>query len=150
MSGLLSTLPKDYGYVLLAGSSSVLLLGWLGHRVGKARKEFDVKYPTMYSDDKPLFNCVQRAHQNSVENHSAFLFTLLVSGLKYPRLSAGLGAVWVLGRISYARGYYTGDPEKRLRGAYGLVGSLGLLILSVMVGVQHSGCIDSIKSIVKG
>ncbi|PIK43838.1 putative microsomal glutathione S-transferase 3 isoform X2, partial [Apostichopus japonicus] len=84
MSGVLSTLPKEYGYVLLVGSSSVFVMGWLAHQVSKARKKFDVQYPIMYSDDKPMFNCVQRAHQNAVENQSLFLFNLLVSGLEYP------------------------------------------------------------------
>ncbi|KAJ8026457.1 Microsomal glutathione S-transferase 3 [Holothuria leucospilota] len=145
MSGVLSTLPKDYGYVLLVGSGSIFVMGWLGHNVGKARKKFDVPYPTMYSDDKPLFNCHQRAHQNAVENYPMFLFNLLVSGLEYPRLAAGLGAVYVISRISYAKGYYTGDPEKRLRGIYGLIGSIGLTALAIHVAIRHTGILQSLS-----
>lgn len=35
--------PRDYGYVLLVGTSSVLVAMWHGIRVGQARKKFGIK-----------------------------------------------------------------------------------------------------------
>lgn len=42
-----------------------------------------------------------------------FLGALLISGLKYPIPSAGLGAGWVVSRIIYASGYTSFGPKGR-------------------------------------
>nr|CAD7434666.1 unnamed protein product [Timema monikensis] len=44
----------------------------------------------------------------SLENYPQFLTLLLLGGLEWPIVSAVGGAVWLLGRIAYAQGYYTG------------------------------------------
>jgi glutathione S-transferase len=39
----------------------------------------------MYEDkEDSVFNCYQRAHQNTMESYPAFLALLLLSGLSYP------------------------------------------------------------------
>lgn len=43
-----------------------------------------------------------------LENYPQFLTLLLLGGLEHPLISAAAGSVWILGRIAYARGYYTG------------------------------------------
>lgn len=52
------------------------------------------------------------AHQNTLESVPQVLFFLTVGGLKYPLLTAGLGASWLLGRFIFTMGYKTGDPSK--------------------------------------
>jgi len=129
-------LPKAYGYVVLVAVASVFMVLWKGIQVGRARKEFNVMYPKMYSEDKEKFNCYQRAHQNTLENYPQFLLLLFIGGLEMPVLSALAGAIWVAGRVSYALGYYTGDPKNRMRGGYAYIGTLILLVATIKFGLK--------------
>ena len=126
-SKILEVLPYGYGYVVLTAVGSLFVNMWMAFNVGKARKQYSIKYPTMYSPDNDKFNCIQRAHQNTLESYPQFLLLLMIGGLQYPRFAAGAGVVALLGRIAYAKGYYTGDPEKRRWGTFGYIGILGLL-----------------------
>jgi len=49
------------------------------------------------------------------------------AGVAAAALAAGAGAVYLLGRIMFAKGYYTGDPDKRVHGGFGMVGLLALV-----------------------
>ena len=68
-------LPSNYGLIGIVALFNVYILLYLGVQVGKARKLYHVDYPTMYLDaenaknkkNANLFNCIQRAHQNSLE-----------------------------------------------------------------------------------
>jgi len=141
-SKLLSLLEPEYGYVVFVAVDSIFVNMWLAMNVMRARKEHNVKYPIMYSPENGgdnKFNCVQRAHQNTLEAYPGFLMLLLLGGLQYPKISAGAGTLYLISRIIYARGYYSGGPEGRKRGAIltllsspvliGCVGSLGANLL---------------------
>jgi len=120
-------LHPSYGYVVLTAVGSFFVLAWQGFQVGKARKMYKVTYPTMYSADNALFNCYQRAHQNTLENIPQFLTMLAFGGLDMPVFCAIAGLIWLTGRVSYSHGYYTGDPAKRMKGGYGYIGTFMLL-----------------------
>jgi len=130
------TLPAEYGYCVLVAVGSAFVLTWKAVQVGRARKKFNIPYPTMYSPDNNLFNCIQRAHQNTLENYPQFLFLLLVGGLEWPLVCAGAGAVYMASRIAYAQGYYTGDPKKRMRGGFGYLGLFALLGATVRFAIR--------------
>ncbi|GLH04944.1 Microsomal glutathione S-transferase 3 [Gryllus bimaculatus] len=133
--------PREYGYCVLVAVGSTFVLMWKAINVGRARKKYNIKYPAMYSPDNDHFNCIQRAHQNTLENYPQFLTLLLLGGLEWPVASAVGGSVYLLGRIAYATGYYTGDPKKRARGAFGLVGIVVLLAATTKFGLRLSGIV---------
>ncbi|CAG0918411.1 unnamed protein product [Notodromas monacha] len=127
---------RDYAFVILTGCASALLMHWLSIEVGRARKRYKVPYPIAYSDTSEVFNCYQRAHQNTLEQYPSFLFTLGVGGLCYPRFVSAAGAGWIFGRILYAKGYHSGEPKNRIPGfVVSIVSST--LILGAAVATGH-------------
>ncbi|CAO3648076.1 unnamed protein product [Mucor hiemalis] len=128
-------IPSEYGYVLGTAVISALYVFSLGIKVGGARRAAKVPYPYVYAEKseaekdpkKNIFNCAQRAHQNTLEILPIYNTLLLVGGLKYPEISSAAGALFLLGRIVYTSGYVTGDPAKRTRGAFGYLGLIALL-----------------------
>ena len=81
---------------------------------------------------KKLFNCYQRAHQNTLENYPGFIILLGISSINYPNLSALGGLIWIIGKYFYATGYYTGNPSLRNRGSFSYIGLLLMLGCSIM------------------
>lgn len=135
-------LDQKHGLVLGTAVLGIAVVnGWMSFRVGKARKQYKVPYPTMYADPKTItdadaFNCVQRGHQNTLENLPAFLTLLLTSGVEYPEAASVAGLVWIVGRIAYFQGYSSGDPKARYRGGFNHIGMLALLGMSGAFAVQ--------------
>ncbi|KAK7139785.1 hypothetical protein R3I94_012431 [Phoxinus phoxinus] len=131
-----NVLPGNFGYAIFTYLYSFVMLAYLGIQVGAARKKYAVKYPTMYSDKEPLFNCIQRAHQNTLEVYPQWLVFQTIAALEYPLVASVLGVIWITSRFSYAWGYYTGEPAKRMRGVYGYIGLLGVILLSISVALK--------------
>jgi glutathione S-transferase len=101
--------------------------------VGRARAKYKVSPPQMTGD--PNFERVLRVQQNTLEQMVLFLPGLwLFSFYVNPLWGAGIGAIWVVGRIIYAWGYYQA-AEKRLIG-FGISSLSGiLLLLGSLVGI---------------
>ncbi|XP_033740595.1 microsomal glutathione S-transferase 3-like isoform X2 [Pecten maximus] len=138
---MLIDIKSEYGYVVLVVASTWILLNWMAMKVFEARRIYSIPYPRMYSDNDDRFNCVQRAHQNTLEVYPTYLILQIFGGLYAPKLGALCGLIWLAGRVAYALGYYTGDPEKRNRGAFGYIGLLTLLVCTVMFGLSLLGFI---------
>ncbi|KAF5328803.1 hypothetical protein D9619_011526 [Psilocybe cf. subviscida] len=131
------TLPAGIEYVGAAFASSAFLLGGLMVTVNIKRRKAGIPYPQMYataeeakaSKDAHIFNCAQRAHQNTLEMMPIATFATLVTATRYPHYAASALGIWVVSRIFYARGYLSGDPKKRVSifyrmGSLSMVGSL--------------------------
>mmetsp|Transcript_4589 Transcript_4589/g.5297 ORF Transcript_4589/g.5297 Transcript_4589/m.5297 type:complete len:98 (+) Transcript_4589:339-632(+) len=89
------TLNQGHGFAISVAIFSAFVCTWAGFKVGAARKKYGVKYPTMYAPEghknEKEFNCIQRAHQNVLENYPAFLMLLLISSLNRPYYAAACG-----------------------------------------------------------
>ncbi|KAG6401099.1 hypothetical protein SASPL_137944 [Salvia splendens] len=134
-------LPREYGYVVLVLVFYCFINFWMTAQVGRARKKYNVSYPTLYASeadnkDAKLFNCIQRGHQNSLEMLPMFLMLMILGGIRHPLIAASLGVVYCVSRIFYFKGYSTGDPLKRLSiGKYGFLALFGLIICTISCGV---------------
>jgi len=119
-------LSKEHGYAAGVALSSWVVLQYMGVNVMKARKRYNVEYPALYAPDSnpqaKAFNCIQRGHQNTLENYPSFLLMLGLGSIEYPLVSSIGGAIWLLGRLAYFQGYASGQPEKRRYGAFAYIG----------------------------
>lgn len=106
---------------------------FLAVMVGKSRSETGISAPRIIGDEK--FERVFRVQQNTMEQLIIFFPALWIFGYYVSStFGALLGAIFLVGRILYARGYVQ-DPDKRAPGF--IIGSLALLALIIggLVGV---------------
>ncbi len=95
-----------------------------GLLVGRARAKFDVHAPAITGH--PVFERYYRVHQNTLELMIMFIPAIVLFGYWVrPDLGAGIGFVYVIGRIIYLRAYIS-DPARRGLG-------FGLSILPILV-----------------
>lgn len=143
------SLPSDYGYVILTAAASAFLVQWQAIEVSRQRRRSGIEYPKMYEDaEVSLFNCYQRAHQNTLETYPAVLGLLAMGGLGYPITSSVLGMIWIIGRVVYTVGYFTGEPKNRLKGMFHFFAFVGLFITCVVLGVRQTGLLSLVTSLV--
>jgi len=95
--------------------------------VGKARMKYKVMPPATTGDEN--FERVLRVQQNTLEQLVFFLPLLWLFSFYVSSLWGGaLGAIWLVGRVFFALGYYEA-PEKRTTGF--AISSLSSIILLV-------------------
>ena len=121
----------------LVSLAAVFTYMLLGLNVGRVRMAVKIMAPQMTGD--PRLERAIRVHYNTLEWLPTFLVSMWLFGLYWnEQVAAGLGAVWIIGRILYATGYMA-DPAKRGAG-FGiqflvtlvlLLGGLGRLIWMV-------------------
>lgn len=100
-------------YALPALTTLVALLLYVvvSINVGRARMKFKVPAPAVTGS--PDFERVYRVQMNTLEQLAAFLPALwLFAFFLSPVWASAIGAVWIIGRVVYALGYYSA-AEKR-------------------------------------
>jgi glutathione S-transferase len=109
---------------------ALLLYFVLTTNVGRARAKYKVPVPQMAGD--PDFERVLRVQQNTLEQIIFFLPLLWIfSYFVNPLWGAGLGAIWIMGRIIYAWGYYQATEKRGPGFAIASFSSMVLLIVAL-------------------
>jgi uncharacterized MAPEG superfamily protein len=112
------------GFVIALALLQYFVFGTL---VGRARGKYNVPAPA--TSGHPIFDRTFRVHQNTAEQlvsvvPAIWLFATYVSA----PIAAGLGALFLVGRILYFRGYVA-DASKRGTGfAIGALAHVALLL----------------------
>ncbi len=110
---------------------SLLLYFAVTANVGRARAKYKIAAPQMSGD--PNFERVLRVQQNTLEQLILFVPALwLFSWFVSPVWGAGIGAIWVIGRILYALGYYQTAEKRALGFGISLLTTLVLLLGSLV------------------
>lgn len=119
---------------------ALLVYFWMGLRVAGARGKAGIAAPAMTGE--PVLERTIRAHYNTLEWLPMFLVGLWLFALYWNELvAAGLGVVWIVGRVLYAQGYVA-EASKRGPGfmiqsvatAILLFGALGKIAWSLATG----------------
>ena len=131
-----------YAYVAVVTLLALLAYFWMGLQVGRARGKSGIQAPAMTGD--PELERTIRAHYNTLEWLPLFLVPLWLFAMFWDeRIAAALGAVWIVGRVIYQRGYVaeagkrsTGFLIQALAVAVLLFGSLGRVIYLLATGAS--------------
>lgn len=126
-------------YTAIVTLVALLVYVWMGLRVGGARRKCGISAPAMTGD--PILERHIRVQANTLEWLPIFLVSLWLFAAFWEndQIAAGIGAVWVVGRILYATGYVK-DPAKRelgfmvqtLASAVLLFGALGKAVMGLL------------------
>jgi len=125
---------QPHSLVALVTLLALLTYVWMSMMVGRARAKSGIQAPTMTGD--PLLERTIRVHYNTLEWLPIFLVSLWLFAIYWNDLvAAGLGLVWIVGRVVYALGYMS-DASKRevgfliqaAAGAVLLFGALGRIV----------------------
>ena len=118
---------------------ALLVYFYMSLRVGQARSKFNVPAPA--TSGNPDFERAFRIHMNTLEWLPLFLVSLWLFAIAWDSdlVAAGVGLVWIVGRILYLTGYSraaearsTGFGVQALATAVLLFGALGKIIWMVV------------------
>lgn len=102
-----------------------------GMLVGKARGKYEVHAPAI--SGHPVFERYYRVHQNTLEMIVMFIPSIVMfSYWVRPDIAAGIGAIYLIGRLIYLRAYVS-DPASRGLGF--MLSMLPVLVLLLGGGI---------------
>ena len=109
---------------------AILTYFTMGLRVAAARRKSGIAAPAMFGE--PALERTIRAHYNTLEWLPIFLVGLWLFAIYWNDLvAAAMGAVWIVGRIIYVRGYIAHEAKR----------APGFLIQAVATGVLLFGAL---------
>jgi glutathione S-transferase len=101
---------------------------------GRARGQSGLKAPTMTGHDG--FERMYRVQMNTLETMVAFLPSLFLAGKYWPEyVVAGLGVVYLIGRVIYWRSYVKNPSTRALGFSLSFLPTVALVVLTV-VGIM--------------
>ena len=122
-----------YLYPSLVTALTLIVYQVLTVNVGRARMKYKIMPPAMSGDEN--FERVVRVQQNTLEQLVFFLPALwLFSFYVTPLWGAGLGSVWLIGRIIFAWGYYQAAEKRTVGFAISTLSGF-TLALGALVGI---------------
>ena len=115
---------------------SLFVYFWMATQIGKARREHGIQAP---ADRGPeAFNRVMRTYENTLEMLMLFLPALWLFAITISDFWAGIiGIFFPIGRVLFARGYYS---EGGKRGPGFMVGFIAtmMLLIGATLGSFHA------------
>jgi glutathione S-transferase len=135
-----TNMMTEHLWTALVTILALLVYLGLGLQVAFARGKCGIEAPTMVGD--PRLERANRVHVNTLEWLPLFLAGLWLFAIYWnERVAAGLGLVWIVGRLIYSAGYMA-DPAKRSIGfliqalttLILLFGALGRIVYSLAMG----------------
>jgi len=136
-----NVLSADFGTVAKPSTAFVTLLDLaiyfaFSFKVSLARRKYKVAAPSI--DGPEPFQRIFRVHQNMVEQMVLHLPLLWLAAFAMDDMfAAAFGAVWALGRVLYARGYYQ-KPKRRTKGLLISLAADAVLFLGILTSVIAS------------
>ncbi len=130
----------EHRWTAVVSLLALLVYFWMGLQVARARGKTGIEAPAMTG--APQLERAVRVQTNTLEWLPIFLVSLWIFAAYWNELvAAGLGVVWIVGRLVYSFGYMA-DPAKRSTGfliqflacAILLLGALGRLVFSLATG----------------
>ncbi len=119
--------------ITLCALLEYFVFGWL---VGKARAKYGVKAPAISGHE--IFDRYFRVQQNTLELLILFVPALWIAAQYWnPLWMAAIGAVYVIGRMAYLRGYVS-DPKSRHWGFMFSMVPIAVLLLAALAGVVRA------------
>ncbi|MDB5425068.1 MAG: hypothetical protein JWQ29_2484 [Phenylobacterium sp.] len=125
---------QPHSLVAIVTLLALLIYFWMGIQVAGSRGKSGIQAPAMTGH--PLLERAVRVHYNTLEWLPIFLVSMWLFAIYWrDDVAAGLGVVWIVGRLIYSFGYMA-DPGKRgpgfmiqaLATAVLLFGALGRIV----------------------
>lgn len=115
---------------------ALLVYFWMSLQVARARGKSGITPPAMTGD--PLLERAVRVQSNTLEWLPIFLASLWLFAIYWNELvAAGMGIVWIIGRLVYSVGYMA-DPAKRSTGFLIQLLACAVLLLGALAKIVYS------------
>lgn len=137
-----ANMMMEHRWTALVTLLSLMVYFWMSLQVARTRGKCGIHPPAMTGDQ--LMERAIRVQSNTLEWLPIFLPSLWLFAFYWnDKVAAGVGVVWIVGRLIYSAGYMA-DPAKRSTGfliqilasAVLLLGALGRIVYSLATGAM--------------